>query len=115
MPATAHARWTRAARPPTRSRTTTKDRVRDFARAPREHGSISRVRRQSLLVRLVTGDDEVPQPRATFAHGLDSRRELAVVDQPNEVGVLEQIGELLLDVAVVHVDGYGAHLEAREH
>ena len=45
------------------------------------------------------------------AHGGDARRELLVEHQRLEVGVVEQVAQLLLDVAVVDVDGHGPQLE----
>ena len=44
------------------------------------------------------------------AHGLDAGPELAVVDERLQVGVVEQVAELLLDVPVVHVHRHGADL-----
>jgi hypothetical protein len=53
------------------------------------------------------------QLRQRVADALDPRRELTRVDQPDQVGIVEQIAELVLDVAVVDVDPDRAQLEDR--
>jgi hypothetical protein len=42
-----------------------------------------------------------------------ARRELALEDERLEIGVVEEVAELVLDVAVVDVDPHGADLENR--
>ena len=84
--------------------------------------------------RLVRGEEVlVARPRSPGAarrrrpaiHSLHVRRavadlgdavaEAAVEEQRLGVGVVEQVDELVLEVAVVHVDRDAAHLERREH
>jgi hypothetical protein len=57
----------------------------------------------------------VAQTRQPLSHGGDPWRELAIVDEGHEIGVVEEVGELVLGVAIVHVDGDGAQLVDREH
>ena len=59
--------------------------------------------------------DERAQQRQPAAHGFELRPELAVEHDRLGVGVVEQVPQLLLDVAVVHVDGDGSELESRQH
>jgi hypothetical protein len=42
---------------------------------------------------------------------LDPRRELLLIDEGDEVGVLEEVGQLVFDIAVVDVDPHGTDLE----
>ena len=48
-------------------------------------------------------------------HRRDVRPELGLEDERDEVGVVEQVAQLVDDVAVVDVDRHGARLEAAEH
>jgi hypothetical protein len=57
---------------------------------------------------------EVLQERQPVSHCADPGRELAVVHDRLEVGVVEEVPELLLHVAVVDVDGHGARLVRAE-
>ena len=58
--------------------------------------------------------DQVLEQRQRVADGPDAGRELAVEDDGLEVGVVEQVAQLLLDVAEVHVHRDGAHLVGRQ-
>ena len=49
------------------------------------------------------------------AHRVELRRELAVEHDRLGVGVVEEVAQLVLDVAVVHVDRHRAELERGEH
>ena len=69
---------------------------------------------ENLLV-VVIDDDGGLERRDAVAHGIDPRRELGVVHEGLEIRVVEQIAQLVLDVAVVHVDGDGAQLVGRQH
>ena len=57
---------------------------------------------------------EVAQHRQRLAHRRDARRVLRVVHERDEVGVVEQVAQLGLDVAVVHVDRDRAQLVGGE-
>ena len=59
--------------------------------------------------------DEVLQLRHARQYAGDMRSELCFEDQRDEIGVVEQVAELLHDVAVVHVDRDGPGLETAEH
>ena len=67
------------------------------------------------LAAVVVDVHERAQGSATPEGAGHTRRERPVVDERAEAGVVVQVTELLLDVAVVHVDRYGADLERREH
>ena len=54
------------------------------------------------------------QHRQRLAHCRDARRELRVVHERDEIGVVEEVAQLGLDVAVVHVHRDGAQLVGRE-
>ena len=58
---------------------------------------------------------EVLQLRQARQHRRDVRTELGFEDQRDEVGVVEEVAQLLDDVAVVDVDRHRARLEAAEH
>ena len=58
--------------------------------------------------------DQVPEQRQRVAHGEDPGRELAVVDDRLEVGVVEEVLQLLLHVPVVHVHRHGPGLVGRQ-
>ena len=55
------------------------------------------------------------QLRHAGQHRRDVRAELGFEDERDEIGVVEQVAQLLDDVAVVDVDRHGARLEATEH
>ena len=59
--------------------------------------------------------DQVVEQRERVAHGPDAGRELAVVDDGLEVGVVEEVAQLVLDVAEVHVHRDGPDLVGGEH
>ena len=52
-------------------------------------------------------------PHLLRADGGGPARQLLVDDKCHEVGVVIEVGQLVLDVAVVHVDGYGPDLQTR--
>ena len=58
----------------------------------------------------VVDRDQVAQQRQRLAHRGDARRELRVVHERDEIGVVEEVAQLGLDVAVVHVDRHRAQL-----
>ncbi len=53
--------------------------------------------------------------RLGVARGDDDRCVLALVHERDHVGVVEEVAQLLLDVAEVHVHDAGAHLVDAEH
>ncbi len=53
--------------------------------------------------------------RQVGADRVERRCELAVVHDRARVGVVQEVPQLVLAVAVVHVDGDGPELERREH
>ena len=57
----------------------------------------------------------MPQGRQLGSYRVDSFPQVARDEEGEEVGVVEQVEKLVLDVAVVDVDGHGAGLEAPEH
>ena len=63
----------------------------------------------------VVEDDEVLELREAGEHARDERSELGLVHERDEVGVVEQVAQLVGDVAVVDVDRHRAGLEAAEH
>jgi hypothetical protein len=71
--------------------------------------------RRDVLSAAVLDDHEVPELREPTPDRRDPRRELPLVDQRHQVRVVEEVGELRLDVAIVDVDGDGAQLVAGEH
>ena len=90
----------------------------------RREVALGRARRQRLLVldraerrvsrrRCRPRSRSRAQLRQRVAHARDARRELALVDEADQVGVVEQVAELVLDVAVVDVDPDRAQLEDR--
>ena len=85
-------------------------------RAPRRERVlvVDRAERRGVGARAVVDRDEVPQHRQRIAHGRDARRVLRVVHEGDEIGVVEEVAELGLDVAVVHVHGNRAQLVGRE-
>ena len=54
------------------------------------------------------------EERERVPHGRDPRGELLVVDDGLEVGVVEEVAQLLLDVAEVHVHRHGPDLVGRQ-
>ena len=54
--------------------------------------------------------DEVLEQGEGVAHPLEARRELTVVHDGLEVGVVEEVAQLVVDVAEVHVHRDGPHL-----
>ena len=64
--------------------------------------------------RAVVDRDEVSEHRQRLAHCRDTRRVLRVVHERDQIGVVEQVPELGLDVPVVHVDRNGPQLVRRE-
>ena len=77
-------------------------------------GERDRDRAMDLVSALVDAD-EVPELGESIPHRGDARGELALVHHGHQVGVVEEVLELLLDVAVVDVDGNRAELVAGEH
>ena len=73
-----------------------------------------RADRSSVGARAVVDRDQVPQHRQRVAHGGDARRELRVVHERDEVGVVEEVAQLGFDVAVVDVDRNRAQLVGGE-
>ena len=71
--------------------------------------------REVLARRAVVDLDPELHVRRLVADLGDLVAELAVEQQRLGVGVVEQVDELVLEVAVVHVDGDAAHLERRVH
>ena len=59
--------------------------------------------------------DEVLQLRLRVAGRGDERPVLALVDERDHVGVVEEVAQLLLDVAEVDVHDAAPHLVDREH
>ena len=74
-----------------------------------------RADRRAVGAAAVVDRDEVAQHRQRVAHRGDARRVLGVVHERDEVGVVEQVPQLGLDVAVVHVDRDRAQLVGGEH
>ena len=77
-----------------------------------------RVRRDvGVVVRVcrVGHHDDRPQLRMLARARGHQRRVGPLVDQGHEVGIVEEVVELGLDVAVVHVDRDGPDLEDRQH
>jgi hypothetical protein len=68
-----------------------------------------------VLAAVVVDRDPMPQQRHLVFYRLDPGGEAAVVDQRLEIRVVEQVAELVLDVAIVHVDRDGAQLVGAEH
>jgi hypothetical protein len=75
----------------------------------------NRAERREVLAARVVDRHEVAELRQAVANRGDARGELALVHHRHQVGVVEQVVELLLHVAVVHVDGNRAQLVAGEH
>ena len=85
----------------------------------------ARVRQRSLVVErtqrfgygrgAVVDRDEHLQIRECRSDGEELRRELPMEHDGTHVGVVEEIAQLVFDVAVVHVDRDGAQLERRDH
>ncbi len=65
--------------------------------------------------RPVGDHDQRAQHRHVADDGGDAGPELLAVDEADQIGVVEEVAQLLLDVAVVDVDGHGADLEDGEH
>ena len=65
------------------------------------------------LLEVAADDEPVAEVGHVAGHPGDPVGELGVVDEGLEVGVAEQVGELVLDVAVVDVDPDGPELEDR--
>ena len=76
---------------------------------------VDRVEAGGHCARSVVELHEVLQLRHRRQHRRDVRPELGLEDQGDEIGVVEEIAQLLDDVAIVHVDRHGAGLEAAEH
>ena len=100
--------------------------VEVVGRAGEQAVAVGRRRRERVLVvdRVEPGGHgagavvelhEVPQLRHAGQDRRDVRTELGLEDQRDEVGVVEEVAQLLDDVAVVHVDRHRAGLEAAEH
>ncbi len=64
---------------------------------------------------LVVESDEVTQLREVGPDVCDHRTELGLVHDCREIGIVEQVAQLLFDVAVVHVDRRDARFEAADH
>ena len=90
--------------------------VEIVGRARAETVAIGRRRRERLLVvdraepvglrvRGVVELDEMAELGDTGKHRSDVRAELRFEDQRDEIGIVEQVPQLVDDVAVVHVDG----------
>ncbi len=67
------------------------------------------------LAGAVLDDDQAVQARKVRLHGGHTGGELSVEHDGDEVGVVEEVGQLGVDVAVVDVDGDGPDLEGTEH
>ena len=100
--------------------------VEVVGRAGEQTVAIGRRRRERVLVLdrvepvgdgagAVVELEEVAQLRHAGQHRRDVRTELGLEDERDEVGVVEQVAQLLDDVAVVDVDRHRARLEAAEH
>ena len=68
-----------------------------------------------VRVRAVVDDDERAEAGQGVTQRGELRRELAVEDHGACVGVVEEVPQLLLDVAIVHVDRDRTELERGEH
>ena len=58
--------------------------------------------------------DQTLQTRYRLAHPCHAIGERGVIDQGLDVGVVEQVGELLIEVAVVDIDRHAAHFHRGE-
>ena len=93
------------------------------AASPRWGGPATRGRRRILVGggpgRTGTGPVVDPQPvahpRHPVPHGVDAAAEAAVEDHRHRVGVVPQVGQLVLAVAVVGVDRDQCRLQRAEH
>ncbi len=63
---------------------------------------------------VVVDDDERLEERELIEHGGHSRAELLAVHQALQVGVVEEVAELLFDVPIVDVHGHGPDLQHRQ-
>ena len=70
---------------------------------------------QERLARAVLHLEPEPHLREAAADAREDRREARVEDDRARVGVVEEVLELLVDVAVVHVQGDAARLERADH
>ena len=66
-------------------------------------------------VAAVLDHHEVPQAGHASGYRLDAVEVGPVVDEGDQVGVVEQVGQLVFDVAEVDVDRHTAHFERRHH
>ena len=66
-------------------------------------------------IRVFADEDDRLELRTARRDPFDERRELALGENRDEIGVLAEIAELVFDVAVVDVDGNGAQLECGDH
>ena len=86
----------------------------DVVVAPRREVASGGLRRERCLV-VAADDQHMDQQRGVFAGAAGTLGELGSDHERDEIGVVEDVGEFVLDIAVVDVDPHRAQLEHRPH
>ena len=68
-----------------------------------------------VLAAAVVDGDEVAEPGCSVAHRRDLGRIGAGIDEPDEIGVVEEVQQFVLDIPEVDVDRDRSDLERGEH